>query len=200
MLAIDDEGLLRAVLDYFVRLLSEGELQVLLDAGLSAEQLDRLRTLSVRDALQLVDLDLGCSIHVDGRQFGKALCQYSDLLITKTRIEYYVQHRAPASLMLQLFHVGNVELRDMRAALCPSDKAPGSGRPEMPTADEERERIHLAWVEIFEAPAIDERDRYISLHKKFPNYTIAALHAVVHEFDDNPPASSPGKSSRPEKQ
>ena len=70
-----------------------------------------------------------------------------------------------------------------RSRLRQGEPAP-RGRPPLPDPDT-RDRIHARWHALRDTD-LHPAERYLALVKDYPGFTLASLHAVVHEFEARP--------------
>lgn len=184
---INDAEVRWTVLKYFVGLIELGDLEPLLQGGMSGELLQALRTRSMTDIARIAkDSSIGIEIKINARQLGTAFLRLDDIVRDKALLEYYVAHQLPSGLLARMFKKNSCELREMRSSLCDSAQE-AVGRPSMPDVDV-RERIHAAWAAITKTHP--ERQRFYELHQLFPDHQLNQLWSVVNEFGDmNPPGS-----------
>ncbi|WP_018606078.1 STY4526/YPO1902 family pathogenicity island replication protein [Uliginosibacterium gangwonense] len=178
-MVVKDEFLQRIFLSHVFRLLEEGRLPELLEAGFSMETLEALRGLSAQNLELLSTMNLRCSIKVEDATFMLSIQTVGELQKDKERLEYYVTHQAPACLLMTLFHVSGSELQKLKDSLCPPNKG---GRYAMP-GEKQREAIHAAWAAIGADTAVNPKDQWIVLHQKYEReFSIGTLWNVVNEF------------------
>ena len=146
-------------------------------AGIENEQLARLRQLSALDLNRLAamrDLTIGVAFDAVGLNAGlRAVALVNE---AKTLEAYFIRNGASWKMMSALFKIRRkVTLKRRRD--CGAWRP--SGRLQLPDYPV-RERIFRAWL------AIDDpspRVRYYRLHQAFPQFSIAVLEAVAHEFE-----------------
>ena len=191
MVPIKDVHVRRMLLEYLVSLIEEGDLQALLDEGLEPELLEALRHRSVRDLLHLADMPLGLGFTLDSGGLSVAFKRLDAIARDRRVVEYHIRHGAPPELMVRAFKLSGAELRAQREHLC--GELGARGRPQLPP-EKVRDAIHAAWPAI--AAAHDERERFMVLHQRFPDYTIGSLWHTVHEFDTATGGESVGRKVR----
>ncbi|MCC7082091.1 MAG: DUF2857 family protein [Burkholderiales bacterium] len=151
-----------------------GDLQA---AGIEHDQLVRLRQLSALELNRLAAMrDLTISIAVDTAALKAGLRAVGLLNEAKALETYFIRHGASWQLVSALFKVRRkVTLKRRRelGAWRPAGHVP---RPDYAT----RERIYRAWLGIDDP---SPRVRYYRLHQAFAQLPIAALEAVVREFE-----------------
>jgi hypothetical protein len=143
-------------------------------AALSLAELDRL---AETGALKVV---VSCA----GDQLSWSLQALARKRSEQALLEYFVLHRAPRTLVRELFTISRARIDAVRKRL---RIAPAQGRPKLPPF-REREGIVAAWIRL--EGTEDRRARYHALHQSFPRYSIAALDSVLQEL-------SPERSATP---
>jgi hypothetical protein len=142
-------------------------------AGLTPEQLARLRQLPAVDLARLAAMaGLTIGIALDGAALQTGLRSLVMLDEARALETYFIRHGASARLMSRLFRLPRkrtLQLRRDLGVLRPS------GRVRLPDHDT-RERIFLAWHAL-EEPV--PRLRYHQLHQAFPQFPIAVLEVIV---------------------
>ena len=178
---VNDAEVRWAVLKYIAGMIELGELEPLLQSGMTGELLQALRTRSMSDISRIAnDSSIGIEIKIDARQLNTAFIRLDDIVRDQKLLEYYVTHQLPSGLLARMFKRNSSELREMRSALCHSANEM-VGRPSMPDV-EVRERIHAAWDAICKEHP--ERQRFYELHQQFPEHPLNQLWSVVNEFGD----------------
>lgn len=180
MIPIRSEQLRVAVLSHLIHLLEAGEVETLLEAGLSPDILDTLRAASVRDLHAIAGMpQFDVSVHFDPVMLEAAYRRHEAMTETRELLEYHVRHGAHPQLLVHLFRMTMEQVREQRALLCPGSLP--RGRPSLPRA-EVREAVQRAWPQI--RNSYPPQQQYVELHRAFPSMSIATLWYVVHEFDD----------------
>lgn len=177
---VDDDGLKRALLDYLIRMIADGHIDPLLEAGLSPELLDDLRNRPVRDIQKVAQMSLGVMLKLEPTSLSTALMRLDAMTRNQVLLEYYIKNGAAPDLLTRLFKVSDADQRALREMLCGDSGR--RGRPAMPEPSE-REAIHATWSRL-EGVSEDPREQYFMLHQAHPDHSIATLWAVVHEFAD----------------
>ena len=178
MVPIKDAHIRRLLLEYLVTLIEEGDLQALLDEGIEPELLDALRHRSVRDMLRVAEMPLTLGLTLDSSGLRVAFKRLDAIARDRRIVEYHIRHGAPPELMVRAFKLSGAELRAQRESL--GAEFSTRGRPQLPP-EKVRDAVHAAWAEI--AAAHDEKERFMVLHQRFPDYSIGSLWHTVHEFD-----------------
>jgi hypothetical protein len=146
-------------------------------AGIENEQLARLRELSALDLHRLAAMrDVRIGVAFDTGRLEAGLRAVALIGEAKALEAYFIRHGASWQMMRTLFKVRRKATLERRRE-CGAWRA--SGRFVLPD-EATRERIFRAWVAI-EDPS--PRVRYYRLHRAFPHVAIAALEAVVREWE-----------------
>ena len=179
MIPIRSEQLRYALLSHLIHLLDTGELQTLLEAGLSPDILDTLRAASARDLASIAGMpQLDVRIHFDPATLEAAYRRHCAITEMRQLMEYHVMHGAQPPLLVHLFKMTLAEIQQQRALLCPDP--PPRGRPALPDPSV-REAVHNAWSTV--RCTCPPQRQFVELHRAFPDHSIATLWHVVHEFD-----------------
>ena len=178
MFLIKDTHIRRLLLEDLVTRLEAGDLQPLLDAGFEPDLLEDLRQCSVRDLQRIAEMPLDVGVIVNMPALGVAFKRLAAIIEDRRVIEYHIRHGAPTELMVRVFKLSSAELRAQREAIC-ADSG-NRGRPQLPPEDV-RDAIHRAWSQV--VTEYDEKQRFMILHQRFPQYSIGSLWHAVHEFD-----------------
>jgi len=181
---VNDAEVRWTIIRYFVGLIELGDIEPLLQSGMTGELLQALRTRSMSDIERIAkDSSIGFELKINAHQLNTAFLRLDDIVRDQKLLEYYVVHQLPSWLLAKMFRRSTSELREMRAALC----GPGQetvGRPSMPDV-EVRERIHTAWDMVRKTHP--ERRQFFELHQLFPDHQLNQLWSVVNEFGDITP-------------
>lgn len=179
MIAITDNHTKRLVLEDLLLRMETGEVNTLLEAGVSPELLDALRNRTIRDLIGVSQMtDASVYMHVDASSFLSCFQRLDAMKRSKQLQEYFVMQGATPDLLQSLFKLALSQIRTLRATLRPG--TPISGRPAMPHT-KERDEIHRAWVEIGTQEK-DIREQYYALHQRFSHHSMACLWATINEF------------------
>jgi len=175
-LPLDDLQTRLFLLTRLVAEIDSGEaVSSLVHAGLDQESIDRLRGMSMADALRFASNPCGLSLSVNTREVRGQLCRIESAKLARSRLEYFVSNGASPRLLTQLFSIAPSEVRRMRKLLAPAITA--GGRPRVPSP-EESAAIEVVWQEIRAAHA-DDRERIWHLHQSFQHMWIATLELVI---------------------
>lgn len=110
-------------------------------------------------------------------------------------LKYFVRHGATRTFLREHFGASRQRVAEVRQA---QRMRSAQGRPKLP-ARKVREAIEAAWARLAGATT-DTRSRFHELHREFPQYSFAALDAVVRESGAFAPDlnAPPGKRRRGE--
>ena len=180
LLLVEDDSLKLMLLTFLVGKIEKGAFDELIKAGLVADHLDALHALSSSDLLRLSKTKaLRLYVHVDVASLNRCLAQMGQHKTRSEKQEYFMTHHASPAMMYELFRMGYQEQDNARVAL---GVVKARGRPRLPD-HRTRDVIHKAWHESASAES-SKIDRYYQLHRQFCDYSLAALHAVVNEFQE----------------
>ncbi len=191
MMPVDDSELRYMILKYISSKIDAGQIEPLIEGGLTPELLDALRNRKMRDIARVAqNSSIGFHFKIDNLGLTRVLRSVDALTRDQELLEYFVLHSAPAYLLNRLFPISNQDLRAMRAVLC-RNKTDFGGRPNLPDTAL-RELIHAGWLEIQAGitdasegkPERKEREQIYALSQRFPDYTIGTLWTVLKEFGD----------------
>jgi hypothetical protein len=181
VIALDEPHLRLQALSLLLTRLERGEPVTPDDGGLNERALQRLRSLPVGELARLAAIKhLRVGILVDGDSLDYALRTLDRLSRESTLLERCVAHHAPRALLAELFGSPAIALAG-RQRRQRGEQAP-RGRPRLPDA-ETRDSIHARWHALQDCN-LKPAERYLALAEAYPEFTLASLHAVVHEFDD----------------
>ncbi len=158
-----------------------GEVEDLLSLGISHDLINTLRQLPTSELMRLSAMSYSnplFRIVINEDALNLALRKLSRVTEESQLLEYFIRSGASPTMLTQFFSAPAVVLAEYRKTL----NAPMSaGRPRLP-ATSIRDGIHASWQKLSEV--MDMRQRYIQLHKRFPDLSLSTLHAVVNEFAD----------------
>lgn len=193
MVRVMDNTLRASLLMHLIEQLDRGDLAVLLEKGACPKSMDRLRSMTTSELLQLASSghpDIHFSIDEAGFDLG-----ISTLDRRRRDTEdlfYFLQNGASQSMLNDCFpSVDQKVIRSYRGLLKNDRK---TGRVSLPD-EVMRDAIHKGWHAIpTEHPDIGTlRERLILLHGYFPGYAMDVLFATVNEFNDSDKRKSDGK-------
>ena len=147
----------------------------LVGAGISPALLERLRSMSLGDAVRFAGAECGLSLAIDARVMTAQISRLDRAKSDRETMEYLVRNGASPRLLTQLFALTQTDARRMRQTLAPEIAA--GGRPRQPTVDQ-REEIEIVWAQI-KAQQSCPRARIRELHQRFPDLPIASLELVI---------------------
>lgn len=142
---------------------------------MSPELLDRLRNLSIADTLHCAQADFGLSIQIDTGALSQWLQRLDLAKDGREAFESLIRAGASPRLIARLFGMSDVDVRRARRLISPD--AAGGGRPRLPP-DGMRDAIRDAWIAVCGAVK-GERQQYLALAERFPDYALVGLESVV---------------------
>jgi hypothetical protein len=148
-----------------------------LRAGLSADLVDKLRTLPLSEALDFAAVDCGISIVVDGEAMRQRLVRMERAQTDRAMFEHFIRRGASPQLIGRLFSTSQASVRAARKTIAP-ETATG-GRPRQPQ-EPMRSHIAAAWNKLLHR-TLTERERFYMLSVQFAELAIVALEAVVDD-------------------
>lgn len=183
MIALEDPHQRLLALSVLLARLEQGELAEAADTGLSVRMVERLRGLRATELIRLAAIKhLRIGIRLDPASLDYALRTLDRLNSESILLERCIAHQAPRALLAELFGPQAVALA-IRHRLRHGGMAP-RGRPPLPDPDT-RDCIHARWHALRDA-TLHPAERYLALAEDYPGFTLASLHAVVHEFGERP--------------
>lgn len=147
----------------------------LLRSGFTPELIDKLRSLSLVDALRFVAEHCGLSVGVHADAVAQRMAQLDRVRADRQLYEYFIHAGASPSTISRLFRVATGDVRRLRRLVAPHVAC--GGRPRV-LAEALREQIAAAWTQIT-ASEPSERQALWLLHQRFPQESMAALEAVI---------------------
>lgn len=154
---------------------SPSDMSEALVAGLSADLVDRLRTLRLIDAADFAAGDCGIFLTVDGSLMEQRLVRLDRARTDRSLFEHFIRRGASPQLVGRLFSISQAEVRTARRLIAPATAT--GGRPRQP-AEQLRNEIIVRWLDLLNG-AHGERERYFQLSTAFPDLPIVALEAVI---------------------
>jgi hypothetical protein len=180
LLLVEDESLKLMLLAFLVSKIEKRPFDELIKAGMVADHLNMLHGMSSSDLLRLSKTKaLRLYVQVDVASLNRCLAQMGQHKSRFEKQEYFITHHASPAMMYELFRMSQREQDHARVAL---GMVKPRGRPRLPD-HRTRDVIHQAWHESASAQS-SKIDRYYQLHRQFSDFTFAALHAVVNEFEE----------------
>lgn len=150
-------------------------LDELLRCGFTPELIDKLRGLSLVDALRFVAEHCGLSVGVHADAVAQRMRQLDRLRADRQLYEYFIHAGASPATISRLFHVPSGDVRRLRRLVAPHVAC--GGRPRVP-AEPLREEIASTWARIT-ADESSERQALWMLHQRFPQESMATLETVI---------------------
>jgi hypothetical protein len=163
----------------------------LLAAGFTAELVDKLRSMSLIDALRFVASHCGLSVAVDADAVKLQMVKLERSRADRQLYEYFVHAGASPTTISRLFGVAAADVRRLRKLVAP--QVATGGRPRCPP-EALRLDIEAAWQRISSQES-SERQALWKLHQQFPTETIAALESVIRPAAGSSAYRSPGSPS-----
>lgn len=155
-----------------------GFLAHLLGSGFTPELIDRLRQMSMVDALRFSAEHCGVAISVDSVALQRQMHNLERRRADRETYEYLIRAGASPPLLCDLFRVSNTEVRRLRKIIAPGVVA--GGRPRLPDLD-----TCLVIVRHWEQICVEEtseRQRYVRLHKALDGaHLVATLETVLED-------------------
>ncbi len=156
------------------------QLAQLLGSGFTPDLMEKLRSMSLTEAVSFTSNNCGFSLTVDARMVRNQLASLETAREVRQLYEYFVCQGASPRLLTSLFKVGPTEARRMRKMLVPQIVM--GGRPRTPQ-EPLRSAVRASWDAICRVEQ-SERKRYWLLHQEFKDELIASLEAVVGPDQD----------------
>lgn len=183
-LALQAPSLQLQIINELVLGIELGQIAMLMDAGIPAALLDDLRELKHADIARLVTKPLGFSLAIDATQLQHQLQTLKAQVSQRLLLEYFVQHKAPVTLIQQLFKISRSDITALR-------KAMGAAEDNLYLSIGERVRtdIEAKWLSVrgdFVANAQSPTQLALgwqTLHKCFETHSLATLYSVVQSFE-----------------
>lgn len=150
-------------------------LDQMLNAGMTPELLDRLRSMPLAEACRFAVGQCGLGIAIDTAAMQAQLHRMDRNKADREALEYLVRNGASPRLLTQLFALTQSDARRLRRVLAPAVAT--GGRPRLPP-DDMRPAIESTWVELV-AQETCPRARFRLLHQRFQPMPIASLELVV---------------------
>lgn len=147
----------------------------LVECGFTPDLIDKLRTMSMVDALRFTAAHCGLSLGVDAQVVRQQVQQLERTRADRQLYEYYIHAGASPNLIGRLFGVAPHDVRRLRKLIAPTVAT--GGRPRHPT-DELRAEIEVAWERIQLAEPSERLALYL-LHQEFKDLTMATLEVAV---------------------
>ena len=145
-------------------------------AGLSADALETLRSLTLADTARFAAGQLGISIHIDCHELVRHLGRVERAMTDRQLYEALIRRGASVRLVAKLFGVSEVEVRRLRKLTAPESSA--GGRPRLPD-EEVRSEVLRRWQQLALDDRLSDRQRWWDLAKSFPEHSVVSLEAVV---------------------
>lgn len=170
-----------------------GVLAQLLDGGCTPELLDRLRGMTMTDALRFTADHCGLALSVDGAAIQRGLRNLERRRADREAYEYLIRAGASPVLLGRLFTVTTTEIRRLRKIIAPG--VARAGRPRIPD-DDTCAAIVQQWERIC-AEEPGERQRYVRLHMAFNGaHLLATLESALRNHQQQVATLARSKAAR----
>ncbi|MCW5631909.1 MAG: DUF2857 family protein [Rubrivivax sp.] len=192
------------LLSRFIASFDEGDQAVLaqlIGCGCTPDLLERLRGMTMIDAIRFTAEHCGLALSVDSAGIQRQLRHLERRRADRETYEYLIRAGASPDLLGQLFTVTATEVRRLRKIIAPGVAV--VGRPRLPD-DGTCAAIVRQWERVC-AEEPSERQRYVLLHKAFSGaYRITTLESALEDHRRHVAAmarvargvSRPGESAR----
>ncbi len=145
--------------------------------GIDDSLLGQLRRLSAFELSRLASMrSLSIVVGVDGKALEEGLRTVSHISEAKAMEAYFIRHGASTGLMSDLFKVHPKLTLKRRRSVGAQTRCGRLSLPDQAT----RLRIQRCWHHLNE-PSL--RSRYYQLHQAFSEWPIAALEAVIRQYE-----------------
>lgn len=170
----------------------QGLLAQLIGCGFTPDLIDKLRSMSLVDALKFTANQCGLSVSVDGDAVRQQMGNLERSRADRKMYEYFIRAGASPNLISRLFGVSPDDVRRLRKLIAP--EVAGGGRPRHPV-EPLRTDIESAWRRIRQNESSERQALYL-LHQEFTQLTIGTLEAAIrppkqHLRGMPPPAAWP---------
>lgn len=150
-------------------------LATLIEGGFTPELIDKLRGMSMVDALRFTASHCGLALSVDGAAVRHQLGNMERMKADRELYEYFIRAGASPNLISRLFGVSSDDVRRLRKHIAPTVAT--GGRPRTP-AEPIRSQIEAAWDRIRRTEP-SERNALWLLHQEFNSLSLATLETTV---------------------
>ena len=177
-LPINDAGARLFLLTRLILTFDEGDQDILADlvrAGFTPELIDKLRGMSLVDALRFVASHCGLSLAVDADAVKAQMNTLERMREDRKLYEYFIHAGASPALISRLFNVASDDVRRLRKLIAPQVAC--GGRPRAPD-EPRRTLIEATWKRIRSQEASDRQAMW-KLHQEFQDMSMATLENVI---------------------
>lgn len=169
------QALTLSILTYLIDRADRGEFDGLL-GPLDPAEIDRLRTLSVRELLGITDQQRPIvHISIDPRQLRGCMSRLRDRGDAETDQLWFIRRGAQQALMTEVFGTTEREYRALRRLAGVTDR----GRPAALKASLAAD-VRACWHDI-ETDGLSLIERYRLVGDAFPELALASLYAAIHD-------------------
>ena len=173
---VSDAAARLALMTHFIAWLESSNIAQLPAIGLSPELVDRLRRLTVVDAMRVATAPCGLTLLVDPGAMEAQLARVEGQQHERAQYEHFIRAGASPALVGRLFCVSAIQVRRKRAMIAPNLTV--GGRPALPD-EGQREAVRSRWRDLQQRAEMSERERYWALHEAFPDFLLVALEDVI---------------------
>jgi Protein of unknown function (DUF2857) len=185
MFQLKDPDIQQALLAHTIHQIERGQVDALVQAGVSPETLDLLREMRASDLRRLADQPLGFFVKFDAVSLTHQVRSLSDQREAQMRLEYFVMHAAPSTLLRELFTITRGEITQMRTQLGVTEL-----KPQVITESLQREVVQV-WTTLRKSVDWSQRTRaqhqhlWKCLHEHFAKsgLSMATLYSQVLSFE-----------------
>lgn len=187
MILLQGASVRESVLMHMVHLVESGQHECLISAGLCPSLLNRMRSMSLRDAQRIAEMKVTMQVIIDGEGLTKALDAIVDVNNQQQQFEAFIKGGASLPMLRSLFRVDEAQIQFTRAAL---NIVKTRGRPTLPQDPDLRDRIYSEWQTTI--AIADQRVRFMALANKYPDYRYDTLWAIINRFESGEECQSGG--------
>ncbi|CAD5366548.1 hypothetical protein RA210_U10380 [Rubrivivax sp. A210] len=150
-------------------------LAALVACGFTPELIDKLRSMSMADAMRFASSCCGLSVGVDGAAVRQQMNSLERARTDRQMYEGFIRAGASPTLVSRLFGVSSDDVRRLRKLIAPG--AATGGRPRIPD-EVVRGEIESVWRDL-EKQGHGEREALWRLHQQFQDLSMATLETVI---------------------
>lgn len=176
-----------AILLHLLEKFDHGEVETLIESGVSPESLDNLRGQLGVDIVRLMHLDiLEIHFNINDKHINDGLKTLNHQKAEFEDLAYFIENGASQRMLDSFFRMDPEVIRSYRRFL---DRDTKPGRTSMPSV-KVREEIQKSWHSIANNDAnliINTRAKLKILHQQFSEYSLDTLYAAATEFGVNVP-------------
>lgn len=148
----------------------------LFGSGFTPDLIDKLRNMSIVDALKFTAKQCGLSVGVDGDALRQRMDNVERSRVDRRMYEYFIRAGASPNLIARLFGVSSDDVRRLRKLIAPD--VVGGGRPRHPE-EPLRSDIEAAWLRIRQTEPGERQALYL-LHQEFSHLAVGTLESAIY--------------------